>query len=206
MSNSLSAKDTTDINLFQPALRLGVDVSGIIPSIWQPETMQMEFTADYELKQKVFIAAEAGYLDIDISREDFDYNSDGLFFRLGADYNLLKKKDHNNNDVAIILIRYGYSVLSHQSSRVTISDIYWGDLNTSIDSETLSSNWIEAGFSLKTELFSNIFLSWSLRGRYMFFQSKDPLLEPYNIPGFGIIKSNNTAFTIHYGIFYRIPF
>ncbi|MFO8068145.1 MAG: DUF6048 family protein [Bacteroidales bacterium] len=206
LSSSLSAKDTTELHLFQPALRLGFDAAGIIPRIWQPETMQLEFTGDFEYRPNVFISAEGGYLDINISKEDFDYNSDGIFFRLGADYNLLQKKEPERSDVIILSFRYGYSVLTHQAERVVITDPYWGTFNTSIDSETLNSHWVEAGFALKTELFNNIFLGWALRGRYLLYQSEDPLLAPYNIPGFGKIKNNKTAVSIHYGIFYRIPF
>ncbi|MBS4013740.1 MAG: hypothetical protein KGZ97_08270 [Bacteroidetes bacterium] len=205
ISNSILGNNPEEINLFRPSIRIGFDASGLVKRLWQPETMQLEFSADAEIKPNWFIAAEAGYLDIDIIRNNFDYNANGLFLRLGADYNVLTKKPSESNDVVLISMRYGYSGLSHSASRVNIIDPYWGDYTTAIDSEIVNSHWLELGFSLKTELFKGLFLGWAIRGRYLIYRSQDPLLEPYNIPGFGNLRKNNTGFSLHYGLFYRIP-
>lgn len=205
-NSSIFAKDNIEIHIFQPSIRIGFDVAGIINRVWQPEILQIEITADSEFTPNWFIAAEGGYLDIDISRESFDYNSGGIFFRLGTDYNLLKKREPESNDVVLLSLRYGFSMLTHYSDRIIINDSYWGDFPTDISAENLNSHWLELGFALKTELFKNIFIGWSFRGRYLLHSTKDPMLSPYNIPGFGKVRSNNTALSMHYGIFYRIPF
>jgi hypothetical protein len=205
ISNSIFGQEKEEIVIFSPAIRIGFDGSGLIYRLLQPETMQLEFSADFEFKPNWFAAAEAGYLDIDIYRNNFDYSADGLFLRLGVDYNVLKRKEAESNEAVLISIRYGYSGLSHSADRINLVDPYWGDFTTALETEILNSHWIELGFGLKTELFRNLFLGWSVRGRYLLYQTQEPTLEPYNLPGFGAIRKNNTGISLHYLIAYRLP-
>ncbi len=206
ISISLHANQEEDILIFQPSVRIGFDASGLLNRIWQPEVTNIEFSVDGKFKPDWFIAAEAGYLDIDISRELFDYTSNGLFARAGVDYNVLEKREPESNDVVLLMFRYGYSNLTHNSDRIEIVDPYWGNFNSSVDSENINSHWVELGFALKAELFRGLFLGWSVRGRYLIYSSRDAMLDPYNIPGFGIIRKSNTAYSLHYSIYYRFPF
>ena len=206
MNSSLYSKDTTEVVIFQPSVRVGFDVATALNRIWQPEVRELEFSLDGEFMPNWFIAAEAGHLDIQIERESFDYNSNGVFFRVGADYNVLRKRDDTSNDVIILFARYGFATLTHSSDRIQVSNQYWGDLDTSFSSEKINSHWVELGFSIKAELYRNIFIGWAVRGKYLLYRSRDSLVDPYLIPGFGSIGKNNTAYSMHYGIYYRIPY
>ena len=206
MNSSLYAKDTTEIIIFQPSVRIGFDVASSLNRIWQPGVKQLEFALDGEFMPNWFAAAEAGHLDINVERETFDYTSNGLFFRVGADYNVLRKREQKSNDVILLFFRYSFASLTHSSDRIHITDPYWGNFDTSFDPEKLNSHWVELGFAIKTELFSNIFIGWAVRGKYLIYKSKESMVDPYIIPGFGSISKNNTAYSMHYGIFYRIPY
>lgn len=194
-----SPRDT----IFVPSLRIGIDMSGFARQIVEPETLPLEFSADFEWRENMFAAVEGGWLNVDVDRETHRYRAKGFFVRTGADFNLLKGSVQNPNDVIIISLRYGYGKIQHEAPHIVIQDSYWGDFITKADKESYAAHWLEAGLGMKAEIWNNLFLGWSLRGRLRVISTSDPTMEPYFISGFG--KSNNTALTFHYSILYRIP-
>ncbi len=201
---SVAQADSERDTIFVPSLRIGLDVSGFARQIVEAETLPLEVSADYEWRENFFAAAEIGYLNVDVDRDTHRYQARGYFIRTGADFNILRGGDHNPNDVIIISLRYGYGKLEHEAPRIVIQDPYWGDYFTEAGKESYAAHWLEAGLGMKAEIWNNLFLGWSLRGRLRVSRTSDPNMEPYFISGFG--KSGNTALMFHYSIFYRIPF
>ncbi len=202
LSTSLTAKAQND-TIFKPAVRFGLDLSGFARQLIETETIPVELSFDYEWRKKYFAAAEAGWLNVDANRETHRYNAKGYFFRTGIDIGILGGDVHNPNDHVLLSVRYGYGRLRQEAPYILISDAHWGDYETSVDPETYHAHWIEAGLGMKTSIWNNLFLGWSLRGRIRIASTSDPNMEPYFISGFG--RSNNAALMLHYSIYYRFP-
>lgn len=201
-SISLIAAAQND-TIFRPAARLGLDVSGFARHLIEAETLPVELSFDYEWRKNYFAAAEAGWLNVDVNRETHRYNAQGYFFRTGIDIGILGGDVRNPNDHVLISVRYGYGRLRQEAPYILISDGYWGDYETSVDPETYQAHWLEAGLGMKTSIWKNLFLGWSLRGRVRVAATSDPNMEPYFISGYG--RSNNAALMLHYSIYYRFP-
>ncbi len=201
ISCGLKAENDT---LFVPSVRIGLDVSGVARQFVEPETITGEISVDVEWQNNYFAALEAGMMTVDVEKETHRYQADGYFFRLGADFNILGRTPQNPHDLVLLSVRYGYSALNHEAPFIVIPDPFWGNYQTAVPAHRYRAHWIEAGLGLKTHLFHNIFIGWSLRGRLLLTSTKEPAMEPYFIGGFG--KSNgNTNLMLHYLILYRIP-
>ncbi len=201
ISCGLKAENDT---LFVPSVRVGLDMSGFARQFVEPETVTGEVSVDVELQENYFAVLEAGMMAVDVKKETHRYQAGGYFFRLGADFNILGRTPENPNDLVLLSLRYGYGTMDHEAPFIVIPDPFWGNHQTALPSEKYRAHWIEAGMGLKTELFHNIFIGWSLRGRLLVASTKDPAMEPYFIGGYG--KSNgNTTLMLHYHVLYRIP-
>ena len=196
--------ETENDTLFTPAVRIGIDVSGFARHLIEPETLTGEITLDMEWRKSHFLVLEGGLLNVNVEKESHHYQADGFFLRLGADFNILERSPENPNDVLLASLRYGYGKLDHEAPYIIIPDPYWGDHATAIPPESFHAHWLEAGIGLKTEIWGNLFLGWSLRGRLMLASSSDPEMEPYYIGGFGK-SGSNTRLSLLYSISYRIP-
>ncbi len=195
-------KDT----VFRPSVRIGVDFSGVPRNLLEPETRTWEVSLDYEWSKNWFVAIEAGGVNIEVDQPTHDYHSGGNFFRIGADYNILGRKGPDHLDLVLLSARYGYGSLDHYASRVIISSPYWGDYETAFPEENLSAHWLELGGGVKTQIWRNFFLGWSLRGRLLVSKTSHPAMDPYFISGFGRYRDGNFSVMMHYSLFYRIGF
>ncbi len=202
LSTSIAVPAQND-TIFKPAVRLGLDVSGFARQLIEAEMLPVEISFDYEWRQNYFAAVEAGWLNVDVNRDTHRYNAQGYFFRTGIDIGILGGEASNPNDHVLLSVRYGYGRLSQEAPYILISDGYWGDYETSVDPETYHAHWLEVGLGIKTSIWSNLFLGWSLRGRVRVASTSDPNMEPYFISGYG--RSNNAALMLHYSIYYRFP-
>lgn len=191
--------------IFRPSARLGFDVSGLARRFFEPESRALEFSADWEWRKNWFLALEGGGMAVDIEKDTHSYEAGGWFFRLGADYNFLQRPDPVHQDLVIALIRYGFGSLNHQAPGIRVSNPYWGDYFTEIPSERFLAHWLELGGGLKTRIGKHLFMGWTLRARFLISQSRESLISPYTISGFGR-HSGNTSVGIHYFLYYRIPF
>jgi hypothetical protein len=185
-----------------PFIRVGFDLSAIGRNIYEKEVQQFEFSLDSEVRHNIFANIEGGILKVLANDELSNYSSNGRFFRVGADYNLIKRQEKTKNDVVLVGLRYSWSHLTHESSKFTINNPYWGDHIGTVDSSPFSIHWFELAGSIKTEIFRNLYFSWTLRTRIKLSQTKDPILQPYYIGGFGK-GTRNTPVMIHYSIAYR---
>lgn len=190
---------------FKPDLfiRLGVDVSAFFRQIIEPEVQQYEFSADSEVIFNWFAVAEGGFMRVNADREDFSYKASGYFGRLGFDYNLLGRNSPAQNDLVVLGLRYGFSILTHEAPHYFISNPYWGDYSGSLDESNFYQHWIEFSGGVKTEVLKNLFLGWNLKTRVRLTETKEPDLKPYYIGGYG--RGTRTApVMVHFSVMYRL--
>jgi|WetSurMetagenome_2_1015567.scaffolds.fasta_scaffold248945_2 hypothetical protein len=185
-------------------LRIGLDVSRIPNWFLDPKMKSLECSFDIEALHNVYPTLELGLGSLDIRKENYQYYSDNTYFRVGADYNFLDPDPSDRYGMAFIGIRYAHSSLNYHAANIIIPDNYWGGLTTAIDDRNISTHWIELTAGMKAEIFHNFFMGWSLRGRFMLSKTKDEIMDPYKIPGYG--KGHSSSILgFNYSLYYKIP-
>lgn len=198
--SSMRAQAEQD-SLFVPSAGFGVEVSGLARHFLEPEIMSWGFSAEYEWERNWFAVLESGWNDIQIGRPTHEYESGGIFFRAGADYNILQR---NTRDRALLSARYGYGRLHHQAPFILIEDAYWGNLESSLPAETIGAHWLELGGGLTAQIAGNFFAGWALRARWLIGTSGQQAMKPYYISGYGK-NTSKLIVAFHYSVYYNFP-
>ncbi len=186
-------------------LRIGIDVSRLPLYFADPKIKGLEWSVDIEALPKFYPTLELGYGAFNIKKDNYQYKSNNQYLRVGFDYNILKTDAEDLYSIGYIGFRYGYSSLSYYAKNVIISDEYWGDrLIDEIDKPNMNIHWIELVAGLKAEIFPNFFMGWSFRGRFMLSKTKDEIMDPYKIPGYGK-GSSKSAIGFNYSLYYKFP-
>jgi hypothetical protein len=184
--------------------RIGVDLSRFASTYLQSaDRWGWELQGDVPVKGYWFPTVEVGMMGLNDRRDNFHYQANGVYGRLGTDFNILRYQNLQDEDLVFVGLRYGYSRFNQQAEDVKYSN-FWGDYTTSIPKRNMNAHWGEFVFGMKGEIFKNFFLGWSLRVKFMVSETKDPHMSPYIVPGFG--KTNvDIPMDFSYGIYYRIP-
>jgi len=203
-----SAQDTIRYPINEmKGIRIGVDVSKLLlPLIYNGERFGFEATADMHVKGNFFAVAEAGWLNVNLNKEDFHYRQNGVYGKLGVDYNLLKSRRPYSNDIVYAGGRYGASLFNHQADGVTVPGHFWPNAkDCAIPKNTMHAHWLELLLGVKAEVLKNLYTGMTFRLKFMIVQPKDDYSIPYMIPGFG---NGNAGFAlgINYYVSYNIHF
>jgi len=187
-------------------IRIGVDVSKLIlPLIYKGERIGFEACADVHVKGNFFAIVEAGWLNINLKKEEFHYKQNGMYGKIGVDYNMLKSKRPNSNDIVYGGVRYGFSAFNHKARNVTVPGHFWDTAtDCSIPENTMNAHWLELLFGVKAEILKNLYAGMTFRIKFTLVSPKDDYSIPYMIPGFG---NGNSGFAlgINYYVSYNIP-
>jgi hypothetical protein len=187
-------------------IRIGVDISKfLLPVIYKGERAGFEATADMHIKGNFFATAESGWLYVNLNWEDFHYRQNGVYGKLGVDYNLLKSRRPYSNDIVYAGGRYGFSVFNHQADRVTVPGHFWDDATGTIPKNTMNAHWLELLFGVKAEVLKNLYAGMTFRLKFIIVSPKDDYSTPYMIPGFGNGESG-FALGINYYVSYNFHF
>jgi hypothetical protein len=188
-------------------LRLGLDLSRIAMPFLQPGRRDVEVSADMQIIPNWYGVVELGYHHMQINKPDlFQYQSQGYFYRIGADKNILPPGANNQrHDMAYFGFRLGHAILQQTVSSYHITDTVWGNVNGSIPRQTIQGLWLEFVAGLKIQITKYLDLGWSVRGRTLLNHPEQKTnVPPYVIPGFGK-GSNRQAFDFNYSLFFQIP-
>ncbi|OFX83617.1 MAG: hypothetical protein A2W99_15415 [Bacteroidetes bacterium GWF2_33_16] len=183
-------------------IKIGMDVGRFSNFLFKPEQTSYAGSLDVGFNNKYFIIAEAGYSEINLDRDNYNYISDGTFYKIGLDYNMLKKYP---TDFLGAGFRFAYSTLEHSANNIRFESEHWGSYYTEKESETNQTMWLEASFGLKGEIFKNVYFGWSAIIKVRFYGGTDDKFQPYDIPGFGK-AANSISIGANYFIYYQIPF
>jgi hypothetical protein len=195
----------TDTFIRMDGIRLGMDITRPFQSVWNKgDRMGLEVSADMEVRPNLFPVAEAGWEKFEIDQDYVNYTSSGPYLRVGLNYNLLTAETKEERDILYIGFRYGTSFATQEVNSYRI-DNYWEPATGSFPSQNYQSQWIEVVFGLTGEIFRNVYLGWSIRGKFNVMQ-KDFDLPPVHLnPGYGKAE-NSMNFDFTYSIFYTLPF
>lgn len=191
-------------------LRIGFDLNKLINSYSDNNYEGIEFSADYRIFNKLYLASEIGHTNKYIEEDYINFRSKGNYLKVGIDYNL-----HNNwldmQNMIFSGLRIGYSSFDQTINSYTIYDVnsdVWG-LNTIDDSilnNNLSSVWLELIFGIKAEIFNNLFLGFNLEIKKMIDSKTKNEIDNLYVPGFNRTYEGSSFGTgFSYKISYLIP-
>lgn len=203
---------STDSALYAPAkvkeplvfkgVKFGVNAGRFSDYLFKPERFSYEGSADINFSHKYYGVIEVGYSEIKLEEDNYTYNSEGYFYKVGMDYNMLKK---HPTDYLGMGFRIGRADFSHSADHVLIEDTHWPLQSLAIDSKSYNTYWLEVSFGIKGELLKNVYFGWSALVRISVAGRKDNQFQAIDIPGFG--KGENTInLGANYYIYYQIPF
>lgn len=189
-----------DTIIIEPGLRIGFNLVRPLMVFPFPSRYGFESVADLNISPDYFAVAEGGFSRRNLDEPDYHLTERGMFLRIGADRSLY----NHLNDVIALGARLGFSVYSREASHIIGRDPYWGSFTGSLPADTFFSQWAEVVLVLKTEVFTNFFLGWNLRGKVLLAGRHDRHMEDRYVPGFGEGTTNSIAGFDFY-MYYRIP-
>lgn len=199
--SAVSGQDTVPISR---TIKIGADIYGPLYNIYDRKTKNFEGFLSVDIDTGRSVVLEVGHLSYEYSQYNYDYLNNGLFFRLGMDFNLLKPETAIGKYYAGIGLRYGLSIFTSEVPFLK-HDNYWGSVTGSVPSSTHSAHFIEASPGIRTELFKNVVIGWTIRLRILIYSSTGKDLKAVYIPGFG---NGTRSFSpgINYYIIFSIPY
>lgn len=171
-------------------LTLSVDAAGAVMTLTSPWG-QVEGALRVDLKNRYFPVIEAGIgMSNHTSDEtDIHFQTHSPYFRIGADYNFLFRKERDNNIFGGL--RYGFSPFSFSiDSPPLYNSYYQTTVPFHYDGLKSSAHWLEFVGGVETKIWKNFSLGWSIRYKIRLAQKKTSIGQAWYIPGFGRNKNN----------------
>ena len=202
----LTKEEWAQTPLYQGVM-VGVDVSGLATKALGSDMFSTEASVQLNLKNRFFPIVELGYGSIETTHEETDifYKTSAPYFRIGMDYNVFYQKPYLPGYFTVGL-RYGHSSFKYDIQAPDLTDPNWGHTEVPFAYEGVKSNasWLELVLGLKTQVYKNFYMGFSVRYRSRLSIAKNEHSEPYYVPGFGKNGSSNIGIT--YNIYYKLPF
>lgn len=198
-------------------LRVGVDLHRLTRSFYTDGFKGIEVVGDYRLTKKWYAAAELGNVDFTINDDRVNFTTKGSYLKVGFDCNMYENWLDMENMI-YVGFRYGFSTFSQRVNSYTIyqnSDIsnsdtpdnYFDDVTQYPNTEYsgLSAHWVELVGGVKAELFSNLFLGFSVRLNALITDKKPVGFDNLHIPGFNRTYDGSFGAGFNYTLSYFIP-
>ena len=204
-------KDTivTPPKIERYGIRVGADLSKIARTIYDSDYQGLELVADYRLTKKYFLAGELGNENKTTNDDQINFTTKGTYFKVGFDYNVHENWLDLENIISIGL-RYGVSTFSQQlnSYEVYNPNPYFGEIADTQSGKNfggLSAQWVEVVAGVKTRVFDNFFVGFSLRANRLVSNQKPGGFDNLYIPGFNRTYDGDFGVGFNYTVTYFIP-
>lgn len=120
------------------------------------------------------------------------YKTSAPYFRLGMDWNLLKKKHQKNRIFAGF--RYAYTNYKCDVIRENLPDPVWKTVSGfGVRDMKCYMHWAEIVFGIDSKVFGPLHLGWSVRYKRKLFHDEGELGNSWYVPGFGINDRDQIA-------------
>ena len=188
------------LNEWKPTgLRVGVDVSGPIYTLFEPTTNWYELAADMDF-HKFFAVVEVGRGNYNSNVDTSSYSSRGAYYRVGVDANFIAR-DPNLN-VFFFGLRYAGASFNEKLSG-DLPSSGWGSQMLNLEKNKSSANWVEMNIGMRVRVWKSIFAGYNARLKMLkhneFSEGK---FQSYYIPGYG--RAERTVnWGFDYYIYYR---
>lgn len=195
-----SVKEKKTFSWKPSALRLGLDASRLVGQVVAPDKRFYEANADLGFGN-YFLVADFGTGSHLRKEEEFNYELEGNYFRLGADINFIP--DNKDNNVLFIGVRYARSFYNEKLNSAFVSPVF-GAFPVDYD-RPATARWFEGVAGMKARVWGGLFLGYTIRYKLGLKTRNTGSFASYEVPGFGRVGDGNT-FAFNYHVFYRIPF
>jgi hypothetical protein len=193
-------------------LRIGIDISKPIRMLLEDDYQGFEITADFRITKKFYIAAELGNEKKTVDESQLNFTTEGSFVKLGFDFNAYENWFGMQNAV-IVGMRYGFS--THKQTLNSYATYQTNQHVDGIDALTqtpgtefssLNGHWIEVVAGVKTEVFDNIYMGFSVRLNRLINTKEPENFQNLFIPGFNKVTTDSKVGAgFNYSISYSIP-
>jgi hypothetical protein len=190
-------------------LRVGVDLYKLTRGFYDKDYKGIEFTADWRLTKKYYLAAELGYEDKTTDDDRLNSTAAGTYIKGGFDYNLYDNWLDMENLITIGL-RGGFSSFSQDlnSYKIYNPNPYWGEqpsITANQKYSGLSAAWLEVAMGVKAKVFNNIFVGFGVQLKLLVMNNKPSGFDNLYIPGFNRTYDGNFGVGFNYTVSYFIP-
>ncbi len=189
---------------FPLKIRLGIEAVGPVNYYSNRDILNTEAWLSADLNEKRSVILSGGYLNYRYSQYNYEYLNKGFFVKAGMDFNLLKPLKAQGKYWAGIGFRYGISHFTSQVPEFSV-DNYWGKTTGSIPTATSWGHYLEAAPGIRTEIFKNLSLGWTVNIRMLIHAGTNKDLRPIYFPGYGP-GANKTSTSVSYFLIWNIPF
>lgn len=219
-ANAQVVDSLDEVGKYEPlGVRVGVSMNNILRTLARTNDTHYSFQAD-AIFGRYMMVAEYGHAEIrrnndqQVSQNLYQYASNGWFFRVGPEVNLLvnraKTSFRADGDIIFFGLRFGRAQVTDAMILLTRDDsgennYFWEPQAITVRNNRLGVTWLEMTAGMKVQLYGNFFLGYNLRFKFGRNFTQDQSLIPYEVPGFGK-GENRESFRFDYYLAYRIPF
>ena len=190
-------------------VRVGIDLYKLSRSFYDKDYKGLELVGDYRWNKKYYIAAEVGNENKTTDDDRLNFTTKGSYLKVGFDYNGYENWLDMENIISIGL-RYGFSTFSQELNNYKIynSNPYFGEVPPIASGQKfngLTASWIEVVAGMKTKVFNNVFLGFSLRFNRLISNKQPGNFENLYIPGFNRTYNGDFGVGFNYSVTYFVP-
>ncbi len=154
---------------------------------------QYEAAFHLNLKDKYFPVVEVGYGKADHTEDatQITYKTAAPFFRVGADFNVLR----NKHDIYRFLVgaRYAFTSYKYDISSPGVKDPVWGGFSEyEATGVKCSYHWLEVGVGVDVKIAGPVHLGWSVRYKQRVSAKEGDIGKSWYVPGYG--QTGTSAF------------
>jgi len=182
-------------------IRIGTDLSLLGISAFSSNRSGYEINGDIDF-HKFFLVWDIGHENRDRVTPLFNYNSEGDYFRIGLDVNLLNPHKNQNNNVMFFGVRLAKAFYDDRVT-FTIIDNNYGVISKKMRNFGLVAKWVEFTAGIKVRMWKNLYMGYTGRLKFSKDLKGDEALRPFDIPGYGK-SGERSLFGINYYITYLI--
>jgi len=188
---------------FYQGFKVELDAYSLVMSAINKDTYSFEANVQVNLKERFFPILEMGFAGANkTSINGYGFKTNGLFTKIGVDYNLLKPNLRGTTMHKYFFVggRYGFSRFSYDITNIAIDNGYWGGENIrNFENQKLTKHWLEVVAGLRVEILENVYIGWNVRLKMPLGKGDSGEISPWFVPGIGIVNAGNWAFNYTVG-------
>jgi hypothetical protein len=153
---------------------------------------QYEAALRLNLHDQWFPIVELGYGKCDYDEDvgtGIAYKTQAPYFRVGMDWNILKKKHGPNRMYAGF--RYAFTAYSCDIIRENLPDpVFKGKSGFGEEGISCSQHWLEGVLGIDAKIYGPLHLGWTVRYKRRVFHKEGDIGTSWYVPGFGLNDSD----------------
>lgn len=204
--DSIPIEEKESFEFYLHSIRVGGDISYPILMGFDGNRVRYEVNSEFNLSNRFIFTADLGYSYLVSVKKPsiFWYRNEGVYARVGMDYNLMYRKFKDN--AVFIGFRYGQASFEHKLEYNIDSTVWNPKLDSNSASEKgLKVSWIELTTGLRVRVWKQFYTGYTVRIMFRTSLKDGKIISANELPGFG---NNNNGSNLHfnYHVFYQLPF